>query len=43
MASFQPGLNFNAVKRAEIVSRLHGKSQPEASWNFRGSFSKNFS
>ena len=42
MASFQPGLNFNAVKRAEIVSRLHGKFQPEASWNFSRSFSKNF-
>ena len=28
MESFQPGLNFNPVNRADIVSRLHGKFQP---------------
>jgi hypothetical protein len=30
MESFQPGLNFNPVKRAEIVSQLHGKSDQPA-------------
>jgi hypothetical protein len=27
MGSFQPGLNFNPVNRAEIVSPLHDKVQ----------------
>jgi hypothetical protein len=34
VGSFQPGLNFNPVNRAEIVSRLHGKFQPGMSKNF---------
>jgi hypothetical protein len=34
MESFQPGLNFNPVNRAEIVSRLRGKFQPGMSKNF---------
>ena len=31
MWSFQRGLNFNPVKRAEIVLRLHGNLQTEQS------------
>jgi hypothetical protein len=34
MESFQPGLKFNPINRAEIVSRLHGKFQPGVSLNF---------
>ena len=28
MESFQPGLNFSPVNRAEIASRLHGQFEP---------------
>jgi hypothetical protein len=28
MESFQPGLSFSPVKRAEIASRLHEQFQP---------------
>ena len=28
MESFQPGLSFSPVKRAEIASRLHGQFEP---------------
>jgi hypothetical protein len=29
----QPEVNFKQVNRAEIVSQLHGKVQPRASYN----------
>ena len=28
MESFQPGMNFSPVNRAEIASRLHGNLNP---------------
>ena len=32
MESFQPGLNFSPVNRAEIASRLHGQFEPGLSF-----------
>jgi hypothetical protein len=33
MESFQPGLNFSPVNRAEIASRLHGQFEPGLSFS----------
>ena len=33
MESFQPGLSFSPVNRAEIVLRLHGNIQPGVTQN----------
>jgi hypothetical protein len=33
MESYQPGLNFSPVNRAEIASRLHGQFESELSFS----------
>ena len=42
MESFQPGLSFSPVKRAEIVLRLHGNIQPGVTQNCSSSEAKIF-
>ena len=42
MESFQPGLSFSPVNRAEIVLRLHGNIQPGVTQNCSSSEAKIF-
>ena len=42
MESFQPGLSFSPVNRAEIDLRLHGNTQPGVTQNYSSSEAKIF-